>query len=95
MKQFLKLATLSKQPKPNSKAYLEIFEDLQQEIGFINEVRESHRSSPQIDHLSMVFEVAGALGWITIEPNPAEYAAEFANGAKFYGNRILKQYRDK
>ena len=95
MKQFLKLTTLSKRPEPNSKAYVGIFEDLQREIGAVNEIRESHRSSPLIEHLSMVGEGVGALGWITIEPNPAEYAAEFMNGAKLYGNRILKQYRDK
>lgn len=75
--------------------YFEILKDLQREIAAVNEIREAHRSSPLIDHLSMIGEGAGALGWITIEPNPADYAAEFMNGAKLYGNRILKQYREK
>ena len=95
MKHFLTLTTLSKQPDSNSKAYVEIIKDLQTEMGTVSEIRESNQSSPLKNHLSMVGEGVGALGWITIESSPAEYAAEFMNGAKLYGNRILKQFREK
>ena len=95
MKHFIILTTVSKQPDSSSKAYMEMIKDLQTEMAMVNEIRDSNQSSPLKNHLSMVGEGIGALGWITIESSPAEYAAEFMNGAKLYGNRILKQFREK
>ena len=46
-------------------------------------------------HLSAVSEGVSVLGWITVEPKPADYVTEMLGTAQFYGNRVIKEYKEK
>lgn len=64
-------------------------------MGAVNDIREANRASPLFTHLTTVSEGIAILGWITIEPKPADYITEVLDSAKFYGNRIIKEYKEK
>jgi hypothetical protein len=60
----------------------------------INNLRESNRASPLIDHLSAVAEGIVALGWF-FDPKPADFVSEMLGGIQYYGNKVLKEYKEK
>lgn len=62
-----------------------------------DDIRQGNRASPQKDNLAMVADGVGALGWITMErsPKPADYVQDLFGGAQMYGNKVLKEYKDK
>lgn len=74
---------------------MDLLRDLQQAMEKVDDVRQANRSSNLKDHLAMVADGVGALGWITIDSKPADYVAELFGGAQMYGNKVLKQYKDK
>ena len=78
-----------------SPLYMEILTELQRQMGSVGDLRETNRASPLFSHLSAVSEGITALGWITIEPKPADYIAEAFGSAQFFGNRVLKEYKER
>ena len=74
---------------------MEILKELQSMMGAVNDIREANRASPLFTHLTTVSEGIAVLGWITIDPKPAEYVTEVLGSAQFYGNRIIKEYKEK
>jgi adenylyl cyclase-associated protein len=76
---------------------MEILKDLQTAIEKVDEARQRNRDAPLRDPLSMVADGVGALGWVTVEgnPKPYEYIHDLFGGAQMYGNKVLKEYRDK
>jgi adenylyl cyclase-associated protein len=76
---------------------MEILKDLQTAIEKVDEARQRNREAPLRDPLSMVADGVGALGWVTVEgsPKPYEYIHDLFGGAQMYGNKVLKEYRDK
>ncbi|KAI9841542.1 MAG: hypothetical protein M1837_000643 [Sclerophora amabilis] len=94
-RKILIVATKAKKPDVQSPLYMEILTELQTEMGFVGDIREANRASPLFNHLSAVSEGIQALAWITIEPKPSDYVGEVLGGAQLFGNRVLKEYKDK
>jgi adenylyl cyclase-associated protein len=94
-REFLVVATKAK--KPDIAAAMEILKDLQAAMEKVDEVRQRNRDAALRDSLSMVADGVGALGWVTAEdsPKPHEYVKELFGGAQMYGNKVLKEHRDK
>lgn len=78
-----------------SPVYMEILRELQETMGAVSEIRELNRGSPMMTYLTTVAEGIPMLGWITFEPKPADYVVEILQSAQYYGNRILKEHRNK
>lgn len=78
-----------------SQIYMEILKELQSNMGAVNDIREANRPSPLFNHLTTVSEGIALLGWITIEPKPCDYITEALDSAQFYGNRVIKDYKEK
>lgn len=78
-----------------SPAFGELIKDLQEEMGAVTDIKEANRASPFKDQLSMVAEGMGALQWVVFEGKPADYVAEVIGGVQMFGNRVLKEYREK
>lgn len=78
-----------------SPAFSELIKDLQQEMGTVTEIKDSNRASPFKDHLNMVAEGMGGLQWVVFEGKPADYVAEILGGVQLFGNRVLKEYKEK
>lgn len=64
-------------------------------MGAVNDIREANRASPLFTHLTTVSEGIVMLGWITVDPKPADFVTECLSSAQFYGNRIIKEYKEK
>ena len=74
---------------------MEVLKGLQSTMGAVNDIREANRGSPVFNHLTTVSEGVAVLGWITIDPKPANYITDTLGSAEFYGNRVLKEYKEK
>ncbi|KAJ9623402.1 suppressor of rasval19 [Taxawa tesnikishii (nom. ined.)] len=94
-RQFLYVSTKAKKPDMTSPQFSELIKDLQQEMSTVNDIREANRASPFKDHLAMVGEGMGALQWVVFEGKPADYVAEVLGGVQLFGNRVLKEYKEK
>ncbi|KAF1949555.1 hypothetical protein CC80DRAFT_497441 [Byssothecium circinans] len=94
-REFLLIATKAK--KPDIATCMEILKDLQAAMEKVDEIRQGNREPQLKDPLAMVADGVGALGWVTVEgsPKPHEYINELFGGAQMYGNKVLKEYRDK
>ncbi|KAI9688095.1 MAG: hypothetical protein M1822_001601 [Bathelium mastoideum] len=89
------ISTQAKKPEVSSSLYMEILKELQQEMQRVTEAREASRDPKLKDHISMVADGIGALSWVAIDPKPADFVVEVLGGAQFYGNRVLKEYKEK
>lgn len=76
---------------------MEILKDLQAAMEKVDEIRQGNREAALRDPLTMVADGVGALGWVTVEgsPKPHEYISELFGGAQIFGNKVLKEYKDK
>ncbi|PNS16819.1 Adenylyl cyclase-associated protein [Sphaceloma murrayae] len=91
---YLQMATKAKKPDMGSPAFAELISGLQHALGAVNDIKDSNRGSPFKDHLTMVSEGTSALQWI-FETKPADYIGEVVGGVQMFGNRILKEYKEK
>jgi adenylyl cyclase-associated protein len=62
---------------------------------YTQEYREKNRRSTYFNHHSAISESIGALSWIAIRPAPASFVFEMSETAKFYTNRILRDFKDR
>ena len=88
---YLLVTTKAKKPETQPP---DLMAELHRYISTADELREANRPSPLFTHLSAVAEGIAALGWI-VEKIPADFVTETLGGAQYYGNKILKEYRDK
>lgn len=96
-RQFIFIANKAK--KPDDRTIMELLKDLQASMEKTDEFRQTNREAALKDPLSMVADGVGCLGWITISSSgsmkPHEHIKELFGGAQMYGNKVLKEYRDK
>jgi adenylyl cyclase-associated protein len=78
-----------------SPLYMETLKDIQHTMTAVDDIRQGNRASPLKDHLAMVADGAGSMAWVTIEPKPADFIAELFGGAQMYGNKVLKEFKEK
>jgi len=90
-REFLKKVSLCKKPGDVTS----LLKPLSDKISQIQEFKDNHRSSKQFNHLSCLAESIASLGWVTVAPTPKPYVKECADSAQFWGNRILKEFKDK
>ncbi|MCJ1309258.1 hypothetical protein MMC25_002916 [Agyrium rufum] len=94
-RKFLLITTKAKKPDREAPVYMEILKDLQGAMGSVSEVKEENRSSPLVNHLATVQEGVAMLGWITVDPKPAAFVISMLEGSQFWGNKVLREFRDK
>jgi adenylyl cyclase-associated protein len=96
-RQFLFIANKAK--KPDDRTMMDLLKDLQASMEKTDEARQSNRDPALRDPLSMVADGVGSLGWVTIGAGggmkPYEHINELFGGAQMYGNKVLKEHREK
>ena len=93
-RQILFVSTKAK--KPDISSFTIILKDLQAAMEKVDEIRQGNREPALRDPLSMVADGVYALGWITIEgTKPHTHISELFGGAQMYGNKVLKEYKEK
>ena len=93
-RRFLLTSTKSKKPDQQSKAFMDLLSDLQQDMGTVGDIKDSHRGSPFKEHLAMVGEGITALQWLVMDGKPSDYVGDVIGGAQMYGNRVLQKYKE-
>lgn len=88
---YLLVASKAKRPDPQP---AELLTELHKASDEINNIRESNRASPMFTQLSAVAEGTVSMGWF-FDPRPAEFVTDTLGAVQFYGNRVLKEYKDK
>ena len=94
-RKYLIVTTKAKKPDMASQIYMQCLKEMQEAIGHVNEIREGSRSSPLFSHLSMVSEGIPMVAWVTVERKPQDSVKEMQNSAQYYGDRIIKEYKEK
>lgn len=93
-RQFLQVSTLAKKPDMASPVFLEVLKDLQGAIEKVDQVKQISKDRDLKNHLTMVGDGVGVLGWVTMDSKPGDVAAELFGGAQMYGNKVLKEYKE-
>ncbi|KAI9739188.1 MAG: hypothetical protein M1834_007401 [Cirrosporium novae-zelandiae] len=94
-RKFLLVTTKAKKPDMQSHTYMELFSELHKTFGAVNEIREANRGSPDFNHLTTVSESVTMLSWVGVENKPADFITESLSTAQYYGNNVLREYKDK
>ncbi|KAI9056890.1 hypothetical protein FKP32DRAFT_1585029 [Trametes sanguinea] len=82
--------------KPEQAEFEKLLAPLQKDIEAITRAKEANRKDREwFNHLSAVAEGAPCVGWVTISPKPGPYVAEIKDSTQFYGNRVIKEFKDK
>lgn len=93
-RRFLQMAAKTKKPDPSSNVFSDMLVWIQKEMMVANEIRESNRASPMFNHLSVVSDGIPAVAWVTYDDPPA-FVNMMLEAAQFYGDKVLKEYKDK
>lgn len=93
-RKFILITTKAKKPDMNSPILMQLLKPLQESITVVSEIRDSNRGSPFLNQLSAVSDSIGVLAWVTVESKPPLMIEEFFESAKYWGNRVLKEFKD-
>ncbi|KAK7518173.1 adenylyl cyclase-associated protein [Phyllosticta citriasiana] len=94
-RQYLLVSTKAKKPDMASTAFLELLKDLQGAMEKVDQIKQVSKELEIKNHLTMVADGVGVLAWVTMEVKPGDTAAELFGGAQMYGNKVLKEYKEK
>ncbi|GKT50232.1 adenylyl cyclase-associated protein [Colletotrichum spaethianum] len=95
---FLLITTKAKKPDLNG-AEMAVYQDLLKPINealvAVSNIKESNRGSAVFSQLSAVAEGIMVLAWVTVDNRPYKHVEDSLGSAQFFGNRVLKEQKDK
>lgn len=94
-RKFLIITTKAKKPEPSSKLFMDLLSGMQVEMTKVTNIRENHRGSPFLNQLSTVGEGIPSLAWVTYDTKPTKFINEMIGAARFYGDRVLREHKEK
>eukprot|EP01134_Creolimax_fragrantissima_P008435 CFRG8435T1 len=91
---FLAMAAKSKMPsEAELPALLKPTADAMGAVSAFKDAPE-YRRSKMSNHLATVAEGINALGWISLPSKPGPYCKDMSDAGEFYGNRVIKDFKD-
>ncbi|KAF8859488.1 hypothetical protein BDZ45DRAFT_357966 [Acephala macrosclerotiorum] len=94
-RKFILITTKAKKPDMNSPVFMQLLKPFNQLISTVTELREANRGSPMFNQLSAVSESISVLAWVTADTKPHKVVEENLGSAQYWGNRVLKEYKEK
>lgn len=95
---FLLISTKAKKPDLTG-AEMSVYQDLLKPINealmAVSAVKDNNRGATDFNQLSAVSEGIMVLAWVTVSGRPFKMVEESLGAAQFFGNRVLKEYKDK
>lgn len=91
----LLISTMSKKPDSAGSEYMELLKPLQQEIRTVIDVKDANRGSEVSNQLSAVAESIGVIAWVTMDNKPYKHVDDSLGSAQYFGNRVLKEFKEK
>jgi adenylyl cyclase-associated protein len=95
LRKFLLISSKAKNPGSDMAVLSELLSPINEVVMAVGTIKDSGRSSPYYNHLSAVAEGVMVLAWVTVEPRPHKHVDESLGSAQYWGNRVLKDYKDK
>jgi adenylyl cyclase-associated protein len=78
----------------DSPVLMQLLKPLQESITAVSDIRDANRSHAQFNQLSAVSESISVLAWVTMDPKPHKHVEECLGSAQYWGNRVLKEFKD-
>ncbi|ATY59965.1 adenylyl cyclase-associated protein [Cordyceps militaris CM01] len=75
--------------------YQDLLKPINDSLMAVTELKEANRSDPLYTQLSAVADGIMVLAWVTVSHKPFTHVEEFLGSAQFFGNRVIKEYKDK
>ncbi|KAI6090186.1 adenylate cyclase associated N terminal-domain-containing protein [Hypoxylon rubiginosum] len=97
-RRFLLISTKAKKPDITGSdmvVYQELLKPINEALMAVGSIKESNRGSPVFSQLSAVAEGIMVLAWVTVDNKPFKHVEESLGSAQFFGNRVLKEHKDK
>lgn len=98
-RKFLLITTKAKKPNLSNSsdmdAYQALLKPINESLMAVVNIKESNRGSPFANQLSAVADGIMMLAWVTDEAKPAKHVENTLGSAQYYGNRVIKDYKDK
>lgn len=85
----------TKAAKPDVTAYETILKPINDALIAVTELKDSNRPDPMYTQLSAVADGIMMLAWITFDSRPYKHVENSLSSAQFFGNRVLKEQKDK
>lgn len=97
-RRFLLITTKAKKPDVTG-SEMTVYQDLLKPINecliAVNEIKDANRGSPVFSQLSAVSDGIMVLAWVTVDNRPYKHVEESLGSVQFFGNRVLKEHKDK
>lgn len=97
-RRFLLISTKAKKPDlagSEMSVYQDLLKPINEALMAVGSIKESNRGSPDFSQLSAVSEGIMVLAWVTVDMRPYKHVEDSLGSAQFFGNRVLKEYKDK
>ncbi|TGZ82887.1 hypothetical protein EX30DRAFT_316737 [Ascodesmis nigricans] len=95
-RKFLAITTKAKKPEMGSQIFTDLVSGMQAQMTEVSNIREANRADKDVyNHLSTVSEGIPGLAWVTVDGKPADFVGEMVGAAKYYGNKVLSEYKGK
>lgn len=75
--------------------FQDLLKPISESIGRVSSIKETNRQSEFYNHLATVSEGALVLAWVTVDNRPWKHVEESLGSAQFFGNRVLKEFKEK
>ncbi|KAG6101727.1 hypothetical protein E4U14_006791 [Claviceps sp. LM454 group G7] len=92
-RKFLLITT--KAVKPAATAYQNLLKPINDALLAVTELKDSNRQDPMYTQLSAVADGIMMLAWITLDSRPYKHVESSLSSAQFFGNRVLKEQKEK
>ncbi|POR36627.1 Adenylyl cyclase-associated protein [Tolypocladium paradoxum] len=81
--------------KPDLTVYQNLLKPINEALMAVGELKDSNRPDPMYTQLSAVADGIMMLAWVTVDSRPYKHVDECLGSAQFFGNRVLKEQKDK
>lgn len=89
------IAEAAKSKKPSDADLPNILKPLSEAIGAVSAFQSKSRSAKDKNNVFGIGEGIGIFGWVTVTPAPGPYAAEMVGTARFYLDKVLREFKGK
>ncbi|CAI5755956.1 unnamed protein product [Candida verbasci] len=91
---FLKIVALTQKPKMEDPEFQKLLSPLNEILTKISNLKDDSRKSQFFSHLNTLSESTSVFYWIGV-PTPVSYISDIKDSAKFWSDRVLKEFKDK
>ncbi|CAJ0935156.1 unnamed protein product, partial [Mesorhabditis belari] len=81
--------------EPDQATFQNMLKPIMDKMQALNQLKDSKRKEEHFNHISAQAEAIQAIGWVAQKPTPAPFVKDMLEAAKFFTNRVRKDYKDK